>query len=259
MKLKSILAAAALMSVAPIASAQMSNTDVVTMAKAGLSDDVILSAIGGSPSTSFDTSANGLVALKEAGVSDKVIQAMIVGVQPSATASVKPAMSGMNPETVIGTTPEGAQNLRYLTPTTRMQSRPFAGVRQYAVILGGQSKTRFSSIPSFTIAVPENAQEDAYVTLAHLATRENDTREVLIGGGYASFSTGIHPDRIMPITMTLSPDQSQAPAGFRIFTATVDTTLEPGEYAIVLKAGLATSAGIFGAGTTDSYFDFGLD
>jgi hypothetical protein len=66
----------------------ITNDSVIKMAKAGLSDDVIVSTIN-SAAGNFDTSANGLIALKTAGVSDKVVAAIVVkgsGVAPAAAA-----------------------------------------------------------------------------------------------------------------------------------------------------------------------------
>jgi hypothetical protein len=63
---------------------QMNNDSVIKMAKAGLSDDVIITTINASAGT-YDTSPDGLVALKQSGVSDKVIAAIIAkGASPAA-------------------------------------------------------------------------------------------------------------------------------------------------------------------------------
>jgi hypothetical protein len=55
----------------------MNNEDVMKMVKAGLSEDVIITAINASPGL-YDTTADGLVALKSAGAGDKVVSAVIV-------------------------------------------------------------------------------------------------------------------------------------------------------------------------------------
>lgn len=49
------------------------NSDVIALAQAGLSDDIIIAKIQQAPSVEFDLSTNGLVALKNAGVSEPVI------------------------------------------------------------------------------------------------------------------------------------------------------------------------------------------
>lgn len=57
--------------------AAMTNADVIKMANAGLSDDLIMGAIVKAARTKFDLSADGLIALKTAKVSDAVIKTML--------------------------------------------------------------------------------------------------------------------------------------------------------------------------------------
>jgi hypothetical protein len=59
-----------------VAPAKMSNDSVIKMAKAGLSDDLIVQTIGSQPGQ-FETDPDSLVALKQAGVSERVITAMV--------------------------------------------------------------------------------------------------------------------------------------------------------------------------------------
>ena len=59
-----------------VAPAKMSNDSVIRMAKAGLSDDLIVQTIGVQPGQ-YSTDADSLVALKQAGVSERVITEMI--------------------------------------------------------------------------------------------------------------------------------------------------------------------------------------
>ena len=74
------------------AAAPMSNDDVVKMAKAGLSDAVIIQSIDAADNA-FDTSADGLIKLKQGGASDAVIQRIVTkkGVAPAAAAAAVPA------------------------------------------------------------------------------------------------------------------------------------------------------------------------
>ena len=58
-------------------SMKMTNADVISLASAGLGDDVILAKIKAAPGTDFDTSIDGLKALKAGGVSSPVIRTMI--------------------------------------------------------------------------------------------------------------------------------------------------------------------------------------
>jgi hypothetical protein len=56
--------------------AALTNADILQMQKAGLSDEIILSTISGSPAN-FDIGVQDLIRLKEAGVNDKIINAMV--------------------------------------------------------------------------------------------------------------------------------------------------------------------------------------
>ncbi len=60
----------------------MTNADVIKLVGAGLSADVIASAVSNAPARNFDLSVDGLIALKQAKVPDVVIQAMT---RPGAT------------------------------------------------------------------------------------------------------------------------------------------------------------------------------
>jgi hypothetical protein len=80
----------------------MNNESVIKMAKAGLSDDVIVGSINGQPG-SYKTSTDDLIALKTAGVSDKVIGAMISKSSGGAPAVAgAPAMAGAGPVNEVG-------------------------------------------------------------------------------------------------------------------------------------------------------------
>jgi hypothetical protein len=55
----------------------LQNDDVVTLVKAGLDENLIISKIQQAPTEAFDTSTEGLVALKKAGVSSAVLDAIM--------------------------------------------------------------------------------------------------------------------------------------------------------------------------------------
>jgi hypothetical protein len=80
----------------------MTNSDVVAMAKAGLPEDTIISALG-AQETSFDNSAAALVDLVKQGVSAKIIDAMIAaskkprGAAEAAPATPSPAPNANTP------------------------------------------------------------------------------------------------------------------------------------------------------------------
>ncbi|MGO9775182.1 MAG: hypothetical protein ACLQGT_13785 [Terracidiphilus sp.] len=79
------------LAICPLAFAQQAqnNDSIVKLVKAGMSDDLIVSAINTQPGT-YDTSADSLIALKSAGASDKVISAILQKAAASAPAVPTP-------------------------------------------------------------------------------------------------------------------------------------------------------------------------
>ena len=77
--MRKIILAVGFLALCPLLAAQqpLTNDSVIKMAKAGLSDDVIITSINSNPGA-YDTSTDGLVALKKARVSDKIVSAIIV-------------------------------------------------------------------------------------------------------------------------------------------------------------------------------------
>ena len=75
----------------------MSNGDVIKMVRAGLSDDIIVTAIQAAAQKSFDVTADGLIQLKTAGVSDRVISAIQGKLIPPSPTAAAPAMSAPAP------------------------------------------------------------------------------------------------------------------------------------------------------------------
>jgi len=241
----------------------MTNRDVIELVHAKIATDSILLAIE-KAKPAFDTSATALIELNKQGVPDTVVQAMIRAEdQPEATApqaTAAPARStGFNPEEVIVI--DGSQRIamHYITPEVRTAARAlgFGGVGSYAVLQGATATLRVASKqPTFLIAVPNNAQPQTYFTLASFVLRKNGSREVSIGGGYMSYSSGIPKDRTIEVKYDRYADQSRAPSGFTIYSVVPLAPLSDGEYAMVIHSAQARSAGFFGTGTADSFFDF---
>jgi len=94
---KSLLATLLLVACSFLAAQQaMNNDSVIKLVKAGLSDDLIVTTISGSPGT-YDTSADAIIALKTAGASDKVIAAMIAKASAPATPAPATAPAAAGP------------------------------------------------------------------------------------------------------------------------------------------------------------------
>jgi hypothetical protein len=83
-----IFAAALCLAVLMAAQQTMNNAAVLKLAKAGLSDELIVATINASPGA-YNTSADALIALKSAGVSDKVVAAIVV--KAASPAASRPA------------------------------------------------------------------------------------------------------------------------------------------------------------------------
>jgi hypothetical protein len=275
--MKSLLLAIALTLSAGLAhAASMTNADIIKMVQAQLDETIILTAIENSPAE-FDTSADGLIQLSSAGVPKPVIGAMIKrGAAPVKPAAKKAAAAVssetpqdaaggevMLPSEVIMMDGETNVAMRYINPQVRTAARGlgFGGVASYAVLRGPAASSRPKNRqPSFLVAVPNQAQPESYLTIASFVVRKNNSREVLIGGGYMSYSTGIHPDRVVAVVSEKAEDQSRAQKGFTIYRVTPRTALASGEYAVILYTGEVQAAvATWFTGTGNSYFDFGID
>jgi hypothetical protein len=215
----------------------------------------------------FDTSTEGLIELSKAKVPQPVIAAMIKrglsGAVPAASAEASVGSDAMKPSQVVMITGVDRQVMKYVNPQTRTAARAlgFGGVASYAVLRGNAATLRTSNTaPVFLVAVPNQAQADSYFTLASFAVRGNNSREVMIGGGYMSYSTGIHPDRVIALKATKAADQARAPKDFSIYELTPAAALPKGEYAVILYTGeMQGLVGAWFAGTANSYFDFGVE
>jgi len=251
------------------AEAPMTNQDVINMVKAKLPADTIVMAVKAAK-PDFDTSANGLIKLQAAGVPSDVIEAVIAsdngGAKTAAPVAQAPGMPGVaigtwNPEEVILVDGGEKIPMRYLTPQMRSAVRGlgWGGMAQYAVLRGTRANLRLKgNQPEFLVAVPSNAQPDSYLTIVALAVRKNNSREIMVGGGYMSYSTGVATDRVMATTSERLEDQSSTPDGFISYRVKVAAPLPAGEYAVVLYNSQIRTVGFFASGL-DSYFDFGVD
>ncbi len=239
----------------------LTNQDVVQMVKAGLPESTILLSIKNSPAD-FQTAPTDLIALKKAGISQPVLDAMLTHGAESVAPSGMPGSRGdFNPEELMLIDGGATTPMRYLTPQMRHAVRAlgYGGVAGYAALRGPQASLRLkSNQPEFLLAVPENAQPESYYTLVNLAVRKNGTREIMVGGGYMSYSTGVANDRIVATVSEKLADQSAAPKNFVIYRIKTSSALPSGEYAVVLYNSQIRAVGYFASGL-DSYFDFGVD
>jgi len=273
MKIPKIAAVIALFSAAVASASTLTNADVVKMSDAKLDESVIINAIDNSQ-PQFDVSTQGLIDLSNAKVSPAVIKAMIgrssaaaAPVQapppPPSAPAAQAASDLMSPSDVLIIDGTEIRPMRYLTPQVRTAARGlgFGGFATYASLYGTAAGSRTKNTkPSFLVSVPSQAQPQSYLTLASLAVRRNNTREVMIGGGYMSYSSGITSDRIIAVDTQPAADQSKAQRGFVIYRITPTNPLKAGEYALVLYTGeMQRLVSAWFAASGNSYFDFGVD
>lgn len=245
--------------------ATINNKDVLSLIEAGMPEEVVVQAIR-SGEQKFDTSASALIKLKEKGATPAILGAMlgkgVVSQSRGGASNTKQAASNsLNPEEVIVVINGKESPMQYIIPGTRTAARAFGlgGIASYAVLQGTQATRRLESAsPEFIVSVPKNAQPGNYLTLANFAVRKNSTREVITGGGYMSYSSGINKDRVVPVAFTEETDQSRAREGFILYRVKPEQSLASGEYALVLYTGEVRTLGFF-AQATNSYYDFGIN
>lgn len=249
----------------------ITNQDVIKLLDAKMPEDVILQAIGNGQHK-FDTSPAALIKLREKGASPLILKAILnpaefaskpnTSKEKTATTASKPAANdSSNPEEVAMLINGSESNMQYIIPQMRTASRAFGfgGVATYASLNNSAAQKRITSnLPEFIVSVPKNAQAPNYLTLASFVVRDNGNREVLIGGGFLSYSSGIHKDRVIPVKTEALPNQGKAREGFILYKVTPEKELPKGEYALVLYTGELRVAGFF-AQAANSYFDFGVD
>ncbi len=248
--------------------APINNQDVIKLIESGMPEEVVLQAIASSQ-PKFDTSSSALIILQKKGATPAILKAILKpaeAAQKSNSGASRPAAqvsaaSGYNPEEVTLIVDGQATTMQYIIPQHRSAARAlgFGGMATYASLSGSKAQRRIpAGKPEFIVSVPKNAQAGNYLTLASFAVRNNDTREVMTGGGYMSYSTGINKSRVVKVSTEMMSDQSAAREGFVLYKIVPEAPMKAGEYALVLYTGEMRTAGFF-ASAANSYFDFGVD
>jgi hypothetical protein len=190
------------------------------------------------------------------------VAAVVCALAASASAEAAPCKVAAA-DSVVMQMGAACTNLLFAPAQMRTAARAlgYGGVAQYAVLPGKGATLRVpsGSTPTFYATVPANMQAQGVFTLASLQPRKNNTREVMIGGGYMSISSGIHPDRVIASTATRAASQAGAPAGTAIYELKPNAPLAGGEYAIVVASGAAGGVAATGIPGLARYYDFGVD
>jgi hypothetical protein len=240
------------------------NAEIIKLLEAKMPESVVITAIQESK-LRFDTSANSLIRLKDKGASPAVLNMVLQAGSGGAKAAAKPAAAAAvasnerNPEVVSVVVDGNETQMQYIIPQQRTAARAlgFGGVATYAQLSGANAQLHITNTsPEFIVSVPKNAQPQNYLTLANFAV-SNNGREVLIGGGFMSYSTGIHKDRVRAVKTEVLADQSRAKEGFVLVKVVPEAPLKQGEYALVLYTGEIRSIGYF-AQSANSYYDFSV-
>jgi len=236
----------------------MTNPDVLALASAGLSDDIIIAKIHASAQTSFDTSVDGLKALKAAGISNAVIHSMVVaGSEPAKEPDAKPAKvdaASTNPEDphpagiyMYANSAAGPAltELQRATPKQSKSSGAFVsgltyGIKKAKVLLvidGANSQIKTSdAATAFYLYAPEQdgtfggsyTKPEAF-SLIQL-TQKGNSRETVVGSeGITGSKFGVDDQTRRSFTA------SKVKPG--IYKLTPDQHLAPGEYAFALNMG----------------------
>jgi len=225
----------AFLALCPVVFAQALNNDaIVKLAKAGMSEDVIIATINGSAGT-FDTSADGLIALKTAGVSDKVVAAIVTkGIAPAAApAAVAAAGASALPAGVdtIGIYYQ-AKDGSWQEVMTEVVTRKSGGaLKSFATngmikgdingnLKGGTSKLKVTLPVKFIIYVQEGRSPSEY-GLIRLHAHDKDREFRTQTGGFIHSSSGASKDAL---------DFESKKIATRVYQVTLDQTVGKGEY-----------------------------
>jgi hypothetical protein len=289
--MRKILLTLGLVVLCPILIAQqaLNNDGVIKLIKAGLSDDLIVSTINGSPG-SYNTSADGIIALKQAGASDKVIAAIVLKSSgASAAAGTAPqastAAAGTNPDDPNAAHEAGiyfytanatGPKMTELEPSVYSQGKTggvFASAMTYgiakaktkAVLRGAHANARVTDPQSvFYFYFEKESAGLSNSSSAFGATTtpneytllkfdvKNDTRETTIGKFNAYGASGGTDEKAV-----VAFDYVKLRPG--VYKVTLKAPLQAGEYGFIAGGGTVV-AGPYAAGATNSrVFDFGVN
>ncbi|MDR1011438.1 MAG: hypothetical protein LBM04_10015 [Opitutaceae bacterium] len=163
--------------------APLTNADIIKMAQAGLSENIIITAVENAADNKFDASADALVALTQAKVSEPVIAALIKRVAtpaaaPAAAPVVTPAAVPAEPARLPPPAASGGgHSVNVRTPAGSFSSSSGAGggnsvnVRAPFVSVGVGSGGGAGATGSLVVAYDAAFADDAIRNLIHTAAQ----------------------------------------------------------------------------------------
>jgi hypothetical protein len=223
-----------------LAQQALTNDSILKMHAAGLSDDLIATAINSQPGT-YSTSTDDLIALKTAGLGDKVIGAMIAkqsGASPSPAAAPTTVSVVMTapPPPLPGVTDVGvyyknrtgqwtdvfSENVNFKTGGV-LKSIATDGIVKGDLnghLTGPASKLQLTKDTEFVVYVMEGQSAGDY-QLLHMHTHKDGREFRSLTGGVLHESSGAERDTIDFTSKKIAP---------RTYLITLPGTLENGEY-----------------------------
>lgn len=288
--MRKIVFAVLLMVLCPIllvAQDSLNNDSVIKMVKAGLSDDLVISAINSKHGT-YDSSTDGMIALKTAGVSDKVVAAIVYKNSGGQPLAVNTPPQPANPDDPASPHEAGiyaysdqaaaGSRMTMLEPSIYTQGKTggvFASAVSYgiakikvkAVLRGARANTRVNDPQSvFYFYFEEQGAGLSHAnspifggtstpneyTLLKFEVKK-DTRETVVEKLNAYGASGGTDDKaVTAFTYTkLRPG---------VYKVTLAGPLQPGEYGFISGSGTAAVSPYAGAAVSNSrVFDFGKD
>jgi hypothetical protein len=255
-----LLLAAFFAAVSAEAQQGLTNTDIIKMQSAGLSESIIISSVNSQPAA-YDTSTDGLLALKKAGVSDAVVAAMI-----SRNAAMKSGVgnpSGSNLSLVQAGPPPGVDEVGvyyqdknkawHSIPSELVNSKSGGLLKSIATdgivkgdmnghIKGAESPTKLTTGVNILIYMPETNSASDY-TLVKLHQNSNNREFRAMTGGVFHSSGGAAKD-----TVEFGSQKMAA----HIYELTFATPLSPGQYGII-PPGVTASSNMAAGGKIYSF------
>ncbi len=240
---------------------RFTNDDVISMAKLGLTDDVIIAKIramsaNGGDAISFDTGVEGLKNLKANGVPDSVIKVMINPAAPGPTVIAATSTTPMTvdpnlPPPEVGVYWKDRANFVLLQGQALTNTK--AGGKAGSLFTNGMRNQHWDATiegptsknvvrerhPSFYFYVPDGSDAGDYVLIK--LNKKSDHREFQVGsfGGITGGKSGVKKDK----ELAFKADH----VGIRMYKVTLEEDLKPGEYAFFMGTGQgATMSGARG-------------
>jgi hypothetical protein len=238
--------------VSPIQAQQqgLTNSDVIKMQSAGLSESIILSSVNNQPAA-YDTSTDGLLALKNAGIPDTIVAAMISrnaamksGVSnPSGTNMPSAAPAGPPPGVdEVGVYFQDKSKAWHPIESEIVNTKSGGVLKSIATdgivkgdtnghVKGAESPTKLTTENRILIFMPETYSANDYILVKLHRNSSNREFRAMTGGVFHS-SGGATKDTVEFKSLKLAP---------HVYELTFIAPLAPGQYGIIPPGATTTS------------------